>query len=69
MLSSIPTSHRPLIGASGGVSGVVAAYLILYPRVRIWAPVSQRHSAALPAYWAIGFWFVLQFASAFFSAR
>jgi len=31
-----PEQHRPLIGASGGVSGVVAAYLILYPRVRIW---------------------------------
>ena len=31
-----PESARPLIGASGAVSGVVAAYLILYPRVRVW---------------------------------
>ncbi|MCB8819726.1 rhomboid family intramembrane serine protease [Microvirga rosea] len=59
-------SHRPLIGASGGVSGVVAAYLILYPRVRIWGLFLQGIPLRLPAYWAIGFWFVLQFVSAFF---
>lgn len=63
-----PASHRPLIGASGGVSGIVAAYLILYPRVRIWALFLNGLPLRLPAYWAIGFWFVLQFASAFFSA-
>jgi membrane associated rhomboid family serine protease len=63
-----PESHRPLIGASGGVSGVVAAYLILYPRVRIWALFLNGIPLRLPAYGAIGFWFVLQFASAFFSA-
>ena len=37
MPSSTRNPTRPLIGASGAVSGVVAAYLILYPRVRIWA--------------------------------
>jgi len=57
--------HRPLIGASGGVSGVVAAYLILYPRVKIWGLFLKGIPLHLPAYWAIGFWFVLQFASAF----
>jgi Uncharacterized membrane protein (homolog of Drosophila rhomboid) len=59
-------SHHPLVGASGGVSGVVAAYLILYPRVRIWGLFLKGIPLRLPAYWAIGFWFVLQFASAFF---
>lgn len=58
-------SHRPLIGASGGVSGVVAAYLILYPRVRIWALFWVGIPLHLPAYWAIGFWIALQIASAF----
>ncbi|NBJ11688.1 rhomboid family intramembrane serine protease [Microvirga arsenatis] len=57
--------HRPLIGASGSVSGVVAAYLILYPRVKIWGLFLKGIPLHLPAYWAIGFWFVLQFASAF----
>lgn len=60
-----PQSHRPLIGASGGVSGVVAAYLILYPRVRIWGLFLKGIPLRLPAYWAIGFWFVLQFLAAF----
>jgi membrane associated rhomboid family serine protease len=31
-----PDSQRPLIGASGAVAGIVAAYLIVYPRVKIW---------------------------------
>jgi membrane associated rhomboid family serine protease len=57
--------NRPLIGASGAVSGVVAAYLILYPRVKIWALFLNGLPLRLPAYWTIGFWFALQFASAF----
>jgi membrane associated rhomboid family serine protease len=57
--------QRPLIGASGGVSGVVAAYLILYPRVRIWGLFLSGVPLRVPAYGAIGFWFVVQFASAF----
>ena len=60
-----PESTRPLIGASGSVSGVVAAYLILYPRVRVWGLFLKGIPLRLPAYWAIGFWFVLQLAAAF----
>jgi membrane associated rhomboid family serine protease len=60
-----PESTRPLIGASGSVSGVVAAYLLLYPRVRVWGLFLKGIPLRLPAYWGIGFWFVLQFASAF----
>lgn len=63
-----PGSDRPLIGASGGVSGVVAAYLILYPRVRLWALFLDGIPLKVPAYGAIGFWFVLQFFSAFYSS-
>src|SRR4051794_34256143 len=33
-----PDSGRPLIGASSAISGVVAAYLILYPRGGPWGP-------------------------------
>ncbi len=60
-----PEPQRPLIGASGGVSGVVAAYLILYPRVRIWGLFLKGIPLRLPAFWAIGFWFAFQLASAF----
>jgi membrane associated rhomboid family serine protease len=63
-----PASDRPLIGASGGVSGIVAAYLILYPRVRIWGLFLQGIPLRLPAYWAIGFWFALQFIAALFGS-
>lgn len=60
----LPTPERPLIGASGGVAGVVAAYVILYPRVRIWALFLGGIPLRLPAYWAIGFWLAVQLASA-----
>ena len=32
----LPTSKLPLIGASGAVAGVIAAYLMLHPRVLVW---------------------------------
>jgi membrane associated rhomboid family serine protease len=31
-----PTSDLPLIGASGAVAGVISAYLILHPKVKVW---------------------------------
>jgi membrane associated rhomboid family serine protease len=60
-----PERNRPLIGASGGVSGVVA-YLVLYPRVRIRGQFLEGIPLRVPADGAIGFWFALQFVSAFF---
>ncbi|HVL70774.1 MAG TPA: rhomboid family intramembrane serine protease [Beijerinckiaceae bacterium] len=61
-----PESTRPLIGASGAVSGVVAAYLLLYPRVKIWGLFLKGIPLRLPAYFAIGFWILLQLLAAFF---
>ena len=66
----VPLAHlkappRPLIGASGAVAGVVAAYLILYPRVKVWGLFFGRIPLRVPAMWAIGFWIVLQVVSAF----
>ena len=63
---SAPESGRPLIGASGSIAGIVAAYLILYPRVRLWALFLNGIPLKLPALFAIGFWFAMQLASAFF---
>src|SRR5690606_25165392 len=31
-----PESNSPLIGASGAVAGVIGAYILLYPHVRVW---------------------------------
>ena len=65
---SDPESGRPLIGASGAVSGVVAAYLLLYPRVRVWGLFLKGIPLRLPAFWAIGFWFLLQLGAALIGA-
>ena len=60
-----PHSVRPLIGASGAISGVVAAYLILYPRVRVWGLFLKGIPLRLPAGLALGFWIILQVGAAF----
>jgi len=56
-----PESTRPLIGASGAVAGVIAAYLMLHPRVRVWVLVMRFFPMQISAAWALGFWVVLQF--------
>ncbi len=53
-------SITPLIGASGGVSGVLGAYLVLHPRVRIILLVFMKLPLLLPAYLMIGAWVGLQ---------
>lgn len=57
-----PTSEVPLVGASGAVSGVIAAYLMLHPRVRVWVLVLWRLPLRLRAVWVLSFWVLLQFA-------
>ena len=48
-----PDSQAPLIGASGAIAGVVAAYLILHPRVKIWILAFARIPLRVPAYVAL----------------
>jgi membrane associated rhomboid family serine protease len=55
-----PLSPNPLIGASGAVSGVLAAYLVLYPRARVWILLFMRIPVPMPAIWVLGGWFLLQ---------
>jgi membrane associated rhomboid family serine protease len=58
-----PASQVPMIGASGAISGVLGAYLLLFPRARVrtlvifgffWRVLS------IPAMVVLGFWIVLQ---------
>jgi len=56
-----PLSQAPLIGASGAISGVVAAYVLLHPRVRIWVLVLFRFPLPLPAFIPLAFWIAQQF--------
>ena len=53
------SSQNPLLGASGAIAGILAAYLIMYPRARVHAIVIIV-LVTLPAYAVIGFWIVLQ---------
>ena len=61
-----PGSVVPMVGASGAISGVMGAYLILYPRVKVYVLVPIFiffTSIALPAWMMLGYWFFLQLAS------
>lgn len=57
-----PASEIPMIGASGAISGVLGAYLLLYPhaRIHVFIPVSLMFLHTIPAVWVLGFWFVMQ---------
>lgn len=59
---AMPLSEGPLIGASGAVSGVVAAYVLLHPRVRVWVLVLFRFPLPLPAWIPLLLWIGQQFA-------
>ena len=60
-----PASEMPLIGASGAVSGVLAAYLVLFPRARVWILVLFRLPLRVPAALALIAWIVVQVVSLF----
>jgi membrane associated rhomboid family serine protease len=51
-----PGSQAPLIGASGAIAGIIGAYLMLYPRVRMWSLAFMRLPLKLPAFVVIGAW-------------
>ena len=56
-------STIPMIGASGAISGVLGAYLLLYPRAHVLVMVPlgfYMRTMQLPAMVVLGFWFVLQ---------
>lgn len=58
----VPQSEAPLIGASGAASALVAAYLILHPKVRLWVLAFGRFPLPLPAWLVLGAWIVFQIA-------
>ena len=55
-----PTSVVPNLGASGAISGVLGAYLVLFPRNRVRA-ILLYFIVSVPAVVAIGLWIVFQF--------
>ena len=52
-----------MVGASGAISGVMGAYILLYPRVRVHTLLTLGFfitTVTLPAYVILGYWFLLQ---------
>ena len=64
-----PGSEIPLVGASGAVAGVIAAYLILHPKVKVWVLALWRIPIRITAAWALGAWIAWQFASLLFEGE
>ncbi len=55
-----PGSSVPVVGASGAVAGVMGAYLVLFPNVRIFTLIVFLFRD-ISAKWLLGVWFVSQF--------
>lgn len=60
-----PDSTIPMLGASGAISGLLAAYVLYFPRARILTFVIPFFIFTLPAYVFIGYWIALQALNAF----
>lgn len=55
-------SRVPALGASGAISGVMGAYILLYPRSRVLTLVFI-FLLPIPAVFVLGEWFIVQFLS------
>ncbi|KPK58171.1 MAG: rhomboid family intramembrane serine protease [Gammaproteobacteria bacterium] len=61
-----PDSVIPMVGASGAISGVLAAYLLMFPHARVLVAIPLGfilHMIKLRAVTVLGFWFLLQLLS------
>lgn len=59
-----PMSEIPTIGASGAISGVLGAYMILFPHARVLTVIPIFifiQIAEIPAFFLLFMWFLLQF--------
>ncbi|MEV0095742.1 rhomboid family intramembrane serine protease [Streptomyces sp. NPDC050738] len=61
-----PSSDQPLVGASGAISGVLGAFLYLFPKARVTSifPFLLFLPLRFPAWIVLIFWFVLQWLAA-----
>lgn len=60
---SDPTSGVPMVGASGAIGGVMGAYVLLYPKVKVKMLLFLGifiTTFTVPAFWMLGYWFAAQ---------
>jgi membrane associated rhomboid family serine protease len=65
-----PASQVPMVGASGAISGVLAAYMLLYPRARVTVIIPLVvifWPFRISAFFVVGFWFLTQLFMAAFT--
>jgi membrane associated rhomboid family serine protease len=55
-----PESALPAVGASGAISAIMGAYIVLYPRVRVTTWIPPIFMVRLNAFFLLGYWFFLQ---------
>jgi membrane associated rhomboid family serine protease len=60
-----PTSTVPMLGASGAISGILAAYVLYFPRARVLTFIVPFFFITISAYLVIGYWIGLQLFDAF----
>jgi membrane associated rhomboid family serine protease len=64
---SDPSSHVPMVGASGAIAGVTGAYLLLFPRANVrffvWIVFFFFRIVNIPAWFLLGAWFAAQILS------
>ncbi len=62
-VASDPESGVPIVGASGAIGGVMGAYIVLYPRVRVHMVLFFGfffYRFVVPASFMLGYWFLIQ---------
>ncbi len=73
LAQALPDTHSqiPMIGASGAISGVLGAYMLLYPQARVLVLVPVFffiQVVRVPALLVLGIWFLMQITSSLLSA-